>query len=174
MHDSRGKLRKSMIYSSSFEGQEMRKQLCFKKNGRRQAGFTLIELMIVVAVIAVIVSLALPVYTSYTIRAKVGEALSVAAAAKTAVSATCIEDPTIDPLTDSNAGHAFAASKYVASIGFSGSCRDPVITVTTQNTGAPAPIDLVLTGNMPADAGRMNWVCTANTANRNVPAECRS
>jgi len=46
--------------------------------------------------------------------------------------------------------------------------------VTTQNTGAPAPIDLVLTGDMPADAERLNWVCTANTDNRNVPAECRS
>ena len=152
----------------------MKKHPCSATISRRRAGFTLIELMIVIAVIAVIVSLALPVYTSYTIRAKVGEALSVAAAAKTAVSATCIEDPTIDPLTDSDAGYAFTASKYVASIAFSGTCRDPVITVTTQNTGAPAPIDLVLTCDMPDDAGRLNWVCTANTANRNVPPECRS
>ena len=152
----------------------MKIHLCCAERCRRQAGFTLIELMIVVAALAVIVSLALPVYTSYTIRAKVGEALSVAAAAQTAVAATCIEDPTIDPLTDSDAGYTFTASKYVASIGFSGSCRNPVITVTTQNTGAPAPIDLVLTGDMPADAERLIWVCTANTANRNVPAECRS
>ena len=152
----------------------MKMHLCCAERCRRQAGFTLIELMIVVAALAVIVSLALPVYTSYTIRAKVGEALSVAAAAKTAVAATCIEDPTIDPLTDSDAGYTFTASKYVASIGFSGSCRNPVITVTTRNTGAPAPIELILTGDIGDDAGRLNWVCTANTANRNVPAECRS
>jgi prepilin-type N-terminal cleavage/methylation domain-containing protein len=163
-----------MNFQSSFEGQAMKEHHCSAQTSRRQAGFTLIELMIVIAMIAVIVSLALPVYTSYTIRAKVGEALSVAAAAKTAVSATCIENPTIDPLTDSSAGYSFTPSKYVASIGFSGSCRDPVITVITRNTGAPAPINLVLTGDMPDDAGRLNWVCTANTANRNVPAECRS
>lgn len=137
-------------------------------------GYTLIELMIVVAVIAVMVSLALPVYTDYSIRAKVGEALSVGAAAKTAVSATCIEDPTIDPLTNQKAGYSYAASEWVESVEASGPCTNPVITVTTKDTGAESAIVLTLTGNLDATLSRLQWACTSNTSDRNVPPECRS
>src|SRR5690606_4550558 len=73
---------------------------------RQQSGFTLIELMIVVAIIAIILTLALPVYTNYSIRAKIGEALSVAAAAKTTVAATCMENPILTGLNNDAVGYA--------------------------------------------------------------------
>jgi type IV pilus assembly protein PilA len=130
--------------------------------------------MIVVAIIAIILSLALPVYTDYTTRAKVGEALSVGAAAKTAVAASCIEDPTIDPLSNAKAGYAFTPSKYVFSVTAGGPCSDPVITVVTQNTGVAPAIILTLTGNLNAGRARIDWLCTSNTANNNVPTECRT
>ena len=137
-------------------------------------GFTLIELMIVVAIIAIILSLALPVYTDYTTRAKVGEAMSVGAAAKTAVASSCVEDPTINPLTNAKAGYSYTPSKWVLSIVASGPCTNPVITITTQNIGVSPDIVLILTGDLNTGRSRINWICTSNTLNNHVPTECRT
>jgi len=60
---------------------------------RVSKGFTLIELMIVIAIIAILLALAIPAYQDYTIRAKVGEGLSLAASPKLAVTETCQSDP---------------------------------------------------------------------------------
>jgi len=79
-------------------------------------GFTLIELMIVLAVIAIIVTLAIPAYSNYTIRMKIAESLSIAASAKTSVAATCQEDLTIANLNNQLAGYDFEETKYVFNI----------------------------------------------------------
>ena len=140
----------------------------------RSAGFTLIELMIVIATIAIILTLALPVYSNYTIRAKVGEALGIAASAKTSVAATCIEDPTILLLNPTLTGYAFGGSQYVESILIEGPCTDPVITIKTWQTGAVADPVLTLTGNFPSGSSKITWTCTTNGSNIYVPQTCRS
>jgi len=141
-----------------------------------QSGFTLIELMIVVAIIAIILTLALPVYTNYTIRAKIGEALSVAAAAKTAVSATCMEDPTLTGLNNDAAGYSYSTSTWVQSVSVSDDCSQPLITIVTQNTGAPAPVPAItLTGTPDIAGGKFTWTCAVpNAPNHLIPSACRS
>lgn len=137
-------------------------------------GFTLIELMIVVAIIAIILTLALPVYSNYAVRAKVGEALSVGAAAKTATASTCVENPAIPDLTNEIAGYGFQPGPYIASIDISGPCTAPNIVITTRLTGAtPDPV-LTLEGSLLPGNGQLTWTCTTNGPNIYVPKSCRS
>jgi type II secretory pathway pseudopilin PulG len=131
--------------------------------------------MIVIAIIAIILALALPVYSNYTIRAKVAEGLAVAANAKTATSDTCQSEPDIASLTNTRAGYGFGGSTYIESIEISGSCLQPLITVTTRNTGAtPSPI-FRLTGDNSLGSGRISWTCRVTLGeNIHVPMTCRS
>ena len=164
-----------MTFFSQTKNQE--ETICLEQAGLKyQLGFTLIELMIVVAIIAIILTLALPVYTNYTIRAKIGEALSVAAAAKTTVTATCMEDPTLTSLDNDKVGYAYVESTWVESITVSEDCLEPVITIVTRNTGAPAPApEITLTGFLETNSGKVNWICASpNAPNYLVPSTCRS
>lgn len=140
------------------------------------SGFTLIELMIVVAIIAIILTLALPVYTNYSIRAKIGEALSVAAAAKTAVTVTCMEIPDLTGLNNDAAGYSFATTTWVESINVSEDCSEPLITIVTRQTGAPDPApEITLTGFPDLSGGKFVWVCASpNAPDHLLPATCRS
>jgi type IV pilus assembly protein PilA len=129
--------------------------------------------MIVVAIIAVILALALPVYSNYTIRAKIDGALSDATAAKSAVSASCIENPDMTTIDSVNTGYRFTKpTRYVASIALSGPCTRPLISIQTQQTGAiPDPV-INLLGQM--DRGRLQFACSTAASNVLVPKDCRS
>lgn len=145
---------------------------------RNSKGFTLIELMIVIAIIAILLALALPAYQDYSIRSKVAEGLSVAASAKLAVSETCqTEDAaTFGSPTNTNSGYSFSESNYVTSVTVGGdSCNAPTVTVVTDNTGADEDVTLVLSGQYADNAGRISWNCSHSTGlPQHVPSTCRS
>jgi prepilin-type N-terminal cleavage/methylation domain-containing protein len=148
-----------------------RRVLVVKNMKRVSKGFTLIELMIVIAIIAILLALAVPAYQDYTIRTKVSEGLSVGASAKLAVAESCQSDPTITPANDS--GYTFAASKYVGDVVISGTCAAPIVTMTTTANTGTAGFDLVITGSFNDGDGRYDWVCTSTGADQHVPTTCR-
>lgn len=142
-----------------------------------QKGFTLIELMIVVAIIGILAAIALPAYQDYTIRSKVTEGLVLAAEAKTAVAETAASEGGLANVTAANTGYTFpaAGTDYVASIAITDATG--VITVTmggTEGTGATVEPVLTLTPTQASAEDPITWVCATTAGeSKHVPANCR-
>jgi type IV pilus assembly protein PilA len=131
--------------------------------------------MIVIAIIAILLALALPAYQDYTIRTKVGEAMSVAASAKLAAAETCQSDPANSLASAVDAGYTSTPSKYVSLITITGGCdlnSVIVITATTTPLVGVGANTVTLTGTMLGT--NVDWVCTSGHLPQHVPSTCRS
>ena len=132
-----------------------------------QKGFTLIELMIVVAIIGILAAIALPAYSDYTKRAKVTEVILAASSARTAIAETVSANGlSAMPAT---ASVQTSASKYVTSVAYASG----VITATAQATG-DANIDgktITLTGLADANS-QVSWVCSGTIDAKFRPSTC--
>lgn len=138
-----------------------------------QQGFTLIELMIVVAIIGILAAVAIPAYQDYTIRAKVTEGVGMAAAAKTAVSEYRLSKGTY-PTNNGSAGLGTTIkSPYVRSL----TVNTGIITVTFTATANTAIDGKTLAFKPTFSNGTVQWTCsdtsTYTLAGKYRPANCR-
>ena len=142
---------------------------------RIQQGFTLIELMIVVAIIGILAAVAIPAYQDYTIRARVTEGLGFAAAAKTAVSEFFISQGTM-PADASEAGYSATASTpdVVQSLPYSRVGNNGRITVTFRALGGDANANETIIFEGTGSGNGVTWACTlGDLDDKYRPANCR-
>jgi len=170
---------------------------------RNQQGFTLIELMIVVAIVGILAAIALPAYQDYTVRAKISEAVIALSTPKTIVSESFHADDlagvTIAAAEYNARPAAQKQSKYVSDLQVNGANGEITLTTAAAVAGLPTAVlskTLVLTPNVqnaalsPGVAGALDWGCSSTSAQiatarglvvvtlgtlpaKYAPAECR-
>jgi type IV pilus assembly protein PilA len=145
-----------------------------------QQGFTLIELMIVVAIIGILAAVALPAYQDYTVRAKTTEVILAASSPKTSVAEAA---QTLGQMPGTNSVTVDTqASTYVASVGYAQTSSSVGVITATASIGKEAKLasggsgntagTIVLTGTIQTN-GQVVWVCSGTIASKYRPASCQ-
>ncbi len=134
-------------------------------------GFTLIELMVVVAIIGILAAIAIPAYQAYAIRAQVAEGLSISDGAKTSV-AEYYQSRGVFPPDNATAGMAEASSiagNYVTGVSTSGG----LITVIFGNKANAAIATKTLLISASTQAGSLVWTCKSSSITVSyLPSSC--
>ena len=131
-----------------------------------QQGFTLIELMIVVAIIGILAAVALPAYQDYTVRAKVSEIMLAASSARVTVAEAAQEQGALPTSLEVQT----QSSDYVSAVTYASG----VITAAAKPIGSSVTSGqtITLTGTYVSN-GQVTWVCAGTIAARYRPSSCK-
>ena len=132
-----------------------------------QAGFTLIELMIVVAILGVLAAIAIPAYHDYVVRARVAELINVGSAAKTAISEFAITHHHF-PKNAEEGGFSLVTTHMIDNMQYDGTTG----AITLHGSAElGAQLSIILTPTMQQHT--ITWSCTASGEKKYAPASCR-
>lgn len=133
-------------------------------------GFTLIELMIVVAIIGVLAAIAIPAYSTYTIRTRVAEMVSAASTAKTSMSDYVLSKNAF-PANAAAAGISTPTAPTVKSLTVG--ANNGVITVSSSAVVTGTADDIAIVFTPTNNGSSITWTCTATGKSQYAPASCR-
>lgn len=133
------------------------------RNMKKQGGFTLIELMIVIAILAILLAIAIPAYQDYRIRAQVSEGFQVASTAKSTISENLLNTGVTDNCAGAPSGATIGATTLNCAT------TTGVIGVSVSTDVGPVTFDITPA----ATSVGVTWNCGNASDARYVPAECR-
>ncbi|MBY7733992.1 prepilin-type N-terminal cleavage/methylation domain-containing protein [Francisella philomiragia] len=132
---------------------------------KMQKGFSLVELMVVIAIIAILAAVAIPMYSNYTTRAKIGTVLAAVGGVKSEIAEKIMNDGTATGVSSSGSGTTATfngstlPSASGSSLGYTTAVADGKITMTLT---APVTGTISLEPNYNATNGAMTWDCTGS------------
>lgn len=140
-------------------------------NASRQSGFTLIELMIVVAIIGILAAIAVPQYQNYIYRARVTEGLTLAGAYKTAVAEYYSVNQTF-PSDVASVGLSVMSSAQTVGVDSIQLVPGGVISIIFRTTVAPAGANEIQLTPASSASGGITWSCGGNLQTNLKPRSC--
>lgn len=134
-----------------------------------QKGFTLIELMIVVAIIGILAAVALPAYQDYTVRAKVSELMLAASGQRTNISEKFQSDPSNTACAGGGATIPIVGKVTAASVSDAGTIN---VYGSTLSSSVGQSVTITMTPTYSTATGTITWSCQG-TPSKYLPATCR-